>query len=264
MSLDTGGGGRIGGGEVDDGINAVGLAYVNANLFFILFFIINQKYVKKVVKYILFLAILACLIIVVSSGSRGALIFTAFIVTLKYFSEIKSVLSVFSLFSKSILILIVVVSFYFFVSDYFPVLEQKVNATSKRFESMFAVVQTGSGDESVLEREKMYDSFYDNLDDFIILGKSEYKPYPHNIFMEVITRWGAILGIPFIFFLIKGLFESFKMLFDKKKNHPFYSLFIYCLFYCFLQSLSSLSLEMNRILWLSLGGIYGILLNKKK
>mgnify|MGYP006981759847 CR=1 FL=1 len=243
--------------ESDDGINAVGLAYVNANLFLILLFLINQQYVKKYLKIILFIGVLSCSIIIVSSGSRGALLFIGFILFLVYFSKIKRISNVFSGITKFTLILISVIGLYFLVSDYFPVLEQKVNATSKRFESMFEFVETGRGDASVNEREKLYNNFYSNLNSFILFGRVNYSPYPHNIIMEVISRWGFIIGLPLLIFFFRGFFKAFKLLINKTQNETIVYLFVYCLIFCFLQSFSSLSLEVNRMLWLCFGFIYG-------
>lgn len=248
---------RVGSDSAETGINAVGLAYVNANLFLILLFLINQQYVKKYLKIILFIGLLSCSIIIVSSGSRGAILFIGFILFFAYFSKIKKISNVFSGITKFILIAISVIGLYFLVSDYFPVLEQKVNATSKRFESMFEFVETGKGDASVNEREKLYNNFYSNLNSFILFGRVNYSPYPHNIIMEVISRWGFIMGLPLLIFFFRGFLKAFKMLINKTKNETIVNLFVYCLIFCFLQSFSSLSLEINRMLWLGLGFIYG-------
>lgn len=250
--------GRVGGGDSEDiGINAVGLAYVNANLFIILLFLINQNYIKNYQKVILFIGILSCSIIIVSSGSRGAMLFIGFILFFVYFSKIKKISNFFSGLAKFVIIVITIIGLYFFTLSYFPVLEQKVNATSKRFESMFLFVETGRGDASVDEREKLYKSFYNNLNNFILLGEVNYKPYPHNIIMEIISRWGLIVGLPLLVFLINGFFKAFKLLINKNKNKTIIYLFVYCFIFCFLQSFSSLSLEINRMLWLGLGFIYG-------
>ena len=96
MALQGSNSGRISSEDGNASINAVGVAYVNANLFFILFSLQKLTYVKtKWVKFSLFLGLLSCIVIIVSTGSRGAILFTILILFINSISKIKSVINAF-------------------------------------------------------------------------------------------------------------------------------------------------------------------------
>lgn len=253
---------RIGNDGSDDNINAVGIAYCNANIFFILFYFINQDYLKKIFKIIIFVTLISVLIVIISTGSRGALLFVFFVVSLTYINRLKSIVGFVSIAFKTVLTVVLVIGLFLVFSVYFPVLDQKFNMMISRFELLFEFFDTGGGDLSAIEREGAYNHFYTNLNDFILFGEKKYSPYPHNIFMEILLRWGFIFGFPLIIFIVLGFIKAFKLLIKNSNFQPFYYLYIYFLLFSFLQALSSLSLEMNRILWLSLGVVYGISIKK--
>mgnify|MGYP007020175177 CR=1 FL=1 len=71
-------------------------------------------------------------------------------------------------------------------------------------------------------------------------------------------RWGIIFGAPLLILIVRNFFKCLKLLVKNFAIKPLNKLFIFCFLFAFLQSMSSMSLEMNRMLWLGLGVVSGL------
>lgn len=260
LSIQTSSTQRIASNSDDDNINAIGLAYTNASLLFLLFFLLREKYLKKWLKIFIIISIICSVVILVSTSSRGAMLYVVFLLILFYLSKIKSIKTLIRSMFILLLSIIILIGVYFGLKDFFPIIEAKVEFTFKRFETLFSFLESGSGDGSSAERKEFYDYFFKNLNDFILLGENNYHPYPHNIFMEILMRWG-LFGVPLIIFVITKFIKALGFVTNKIELIPLNLLFSFLLLFSILMSLSSMSLEMNRGMWLTLGFIWGV--NKK-
>lgn len=257
LALSTEAVSRIGNEGKDESINAVGMAYVNVNLFFVLFYLLRNEHLKKTTKVVVAAAIACCLVIIVSTAARGAMVYLILILLLYLLSRVKSISNLFSFVFKTLGIVALLFVLYFLLIDYFPVLQNKMMGTIERFETLIEFVSTGSGDGSADERKELYNVFFTGVDNFILFGEKGYSPYPHNQFMEIIMRWGVLLGGPLLIFNTKNFFKALRLCVSPKFKSSFLYLFIFCLLFSFAQSMSSMSLEMNRMMWLGLGAIAG-------
>ncbi|MNG14382.1 hypothetical protein D3C84_981280 [compost metagenome] len=104
----------------------------------------------------------------------------------------------------------------------------------------------------------MIEDFFENIGDVILIGKERYVPYPHNQFIEIIMRWGLFLGLPLFVFSIRNFIRALILLLKKGNISPFVNLILFIFIFSFFQSLSSMSLEMNRTLWFGFGFLAAI------
>ena len=245
---------RIGGQAKEENINSVGVAYVNANIFFLIFSFFSYKKLKNWIKVFMGLSILFNIITIISTGSRGALLFTSLILLTHFIFKSKKNLIL--VFFKLIVYLIAIVVFYNILSDFFPIIEQKIDSSFERFISLFEFYSNGE-DRSLGERADVYDTFFESYHKNLFLGEKGYIGYPHNVFIEIVNRWGIFFGFPLLFILITSVLRGFRLFIRKSKIEAIYQFLLLGFLFSFLQSLSSMSLEMNRILWLSLGFIVG-------
>lgn len=243
----------------DSDLNPVGVAYIHG-LLFIINFVLYQKLprLSSIAKGVYIVGLFALFISIVTTLSRGALLFICLYIVYFYLVRIQVTNGFFSNFVKfSILVLVA-----FFVINslisYVPLLEDKFGQYSARVTSLFDYVDSSYVDESAEERLTGYGYFFDNLEHIIIFGMKGYSIYPHNQFLEIIMRWG-IFGLPLLLFsiytIMKTLF-NFRLYLNSLNTIGFLivSLFIFSYF----QSMISLSLEMNRMMWLGMGFVYGI------
>ncbi|MBN2730381.1 MAG: hypothetical protein JXR53_14240 [Bacteroidales bacterium] len=242
--------------ELEESINAIGLAYTNGLLCLFFIYLFQHSSVKYTYVKILILIVLSMLIgVIISTQSKGALIFLSTVGLLFGLSGIQFN----KLFLKRILGFIPVILFliivFLFLQHRFPIMTEKIDGAISRFENLINYTANDEIDASALERTKMYDSFFDNFHTVIFWGQENYKPYPHNQFLEIIMRWG-LLGLPFLFFSLYSLIRSLKVIKRKEyKISPLLKLLIPLFLFSYLQSMTSLSLEMNRMMWLGFGFI---------
>ena len=235
-------------------INPVGFAYANGIVFFILFHFFSYKKLKIWIRIMLLISIASCLYIILTTESRGALIYLFLILLFYFFKKFKSV-------KLSFYFLIYII---FFIGAlnlliyYFPIVLDKFENIFIRFQNLLEFTDTGYGDDSAKGRVKYFNDFLKNLDNFILFGQKGYTPYPHNLFMEIIMRWGIIFGAPLLILIVRVVFKCLKLLVKNFAIKPLHKLFVFCFLFAFLQSMSSMSLEMNRMLWLGLGVISGL------
>jgi len=245
-------------------LNPVGLAYVHGLLFLINFTLFKSQFSKTlIIKFVLVLAQFLTIIAIFVTLSRGALIYLLFILVFIFLTKFKFNNKLILSFGKIMLLFFLLTSLFFLLSNFFPIILDKVSDLGNRFDNLFTFKgHTRTLDSSSQARWRFYVVFYQELNDFIIFGKKNYSPYPHNQFIEIIMRWGLI-GIFLLVFSIFNFFKSFRILkYYSIYNHSFIFLILMLFIFSYLQSMTSLSLEMNRFLWLGFGFIFGFPLNK--
>jgi hypothetical protein len=248
--------------RVDDNLlNPIGIAYLNSLLILILFWLFKNTD-KKTLKYLIILAVILTFIVLISTLSRGAMISLVIIFVLYNFRGYRLKLLFINSF-KSIIFIFLLCFVIYYISQEIPVIKYRIDGFVDRFSSLFNSVES-TNDISVSNRQDIYTYFFNNLNDFILFGQYKYSPYPHNQFLEIIMRWG-VLGFPLLFYSITNLFRSLK-LFKKKVIHQNKLLFLILplFIFAYFQSMTSLSLEMNRILWLGFGFLSSFVTIKNK
>tara|TARA_B110000211_G_scaffold167245_1_gene188764 strand:- start:7328 stop:8536 length:1209 start_codon:yes stop_codon:yes gene_type:complete len=234
----------------DNFLNPIGIAYLHSLLTLFLFWLFKNTQ-KRTLRYLLILAMFLTLFVVILTMSRGAILYLAIIFILyKFRTGLKFNLKLFFKPLISVLLFFVII---FFVVKNTPSLYAKLDHLIERFSLLFNFFTESQADLSALNRTEYYYDFFNNLNEFIFLGKYEYHPYPHNQFLEIIMRWG-FFGFPLLIFSINNLFRSIK-LFNKKilNQNQLLFLILPLFLFSYLQSMSSMSLEMNRTLWLGFG-----------
>lgn len=252
----VGGGTRNDVSNGDDGsINVIGIAYANAILFFILYFFLNYCNIRKWLKILIFIGIVGVVFVILFTQSRGALIYIILILILNNLQKFNS----FAKILKIILISVIVIVGFVTAIQLSPMLQEKFEGTFMRFQTLLELFQDSEADKSSYERTLMMKDFYENLNTIILFGKENYDVYPHNQFLEIVMRWGIFFGLPLIVFSLRIFFKSIKVVVNKASRlHPFVNFVALMFLFSFLQSLSSMSLDMNRMFWFGLGFLSGI------
>lgn len=250
----VGGAGRAVTEDDESGINVIGIAYANAIVFFILYYFLTYCKVRKWVKWLLFLSMFSIIFVILTTQSRGALIYIALILIIKNFKKLWS----FSSLLKSIKVFFFTIIAFIILLYFFPAMQEKLDGTINRFQTLLELSDDVEADQSSYERTLIMKDFFENIGDVIFLGMERYKPYPHNQFIEIIMRWGIFFGLPLIIFSIGSFFKAFKILLKGVDNNPFANLILFIFIFSFFQSLSSMSLEMNRMFWFGLGFLAAI------
>ena len=234
-------------------LSAIGIAYVNSLLILLLFWLFKNTHTHKI-KYLIILAILLTFFVLISTTSRGAILYLVIIFMLHNFRGQRFKLLFFNIF-KSIIFIFFFYVVIFFVAQEIPVIKFKLDGITERFSTLVTFLEAADGDASASGRQDFYSSFFNDFNDFILLGKYKYIPYPHNQFLEIIMRWG-VFGFPLLFYSITNIFRALNFFKKKTINQNKLLLLILPLFlFSYFQSMTSLSLEMNRMLWLGFGFI---------
>jgi len=244
----------------DSDINAIGLAYVNSIVFFILYYFLIYYELKKWMRWLIILSMVSTIFLIFSTQSRGALIYITLILILNNIYRLKSIKNIFKFIVYFIGAILVIIVIYFQVIKSIPALETKVDGAIDRFSLLSKVASDADTkvDQSAYQRTLFIQLFFNNLKDIIFWGQEDYKPYPHNQFLEIIMRWGIFFGMPVLFYSISSFFKSLKILLRGVNVNPFINMVILLFAFAFFQSLSSMSLDVNRIFWFGLGFIIGL------
>ncbi|WP_312339853.1 hypothetical protein [Sphingobacterium sp.] len=255
LVISTGTSGRAVGGE-DDGVNVIGIAYTNA-LIFIILFIIHRFLGKrsKLMSYTALALMLLSVLVIIQTQSRGAIIYLAIIIFLFSFSGLKLQKAIPMLMRTFIYLFLGALLIFTFIKIN-PGAQRSFDGFMNRMDDLVGSVQGTSVDRSSEEREDKYNDFFNNYDQYLFVGQKHYIPYPHNIFIEIIQRFGLILGIPLIMVILTCVIRSIRYVYNKEPDMVLI-LFSMVFLFSFFQSLSSMSLEMNRTLWLSMGVLFG-------
>lgn len=224
----------------DESMNPNGIAYVYASLMIvsIILCIKNKNWLLRITSYF---AAALCLYILTSTSARGALISAGI-----------SLLTIFLCYvvkpnqAKSRVILLI--SSGFALSSLFlSIALTEIESLILRFNSL----STG-GDRSSIARLDLWDWYWDKLDQWIYFGLEGYdgRYYPHNLFFELILRWG-IIGFILSFLIIFMGCKLAMIMYIRPSSHLLIVLAVFI--FSFLNAQTSLSIEMNRWLIWSLG-----------
>jgi len=242
------------GRNVGEDLNAVGVAYTHGQLFLIFAFLLKKLNNVKV-KIVVVIALFSVLATMMFTESRGALLYLVVTLLMFYGSFFKKILN-----PKRVIFVMIILLGSFFIFRNNPVIKAKTERINIRFTSMINYLdQSNSYDGSLEEREQMQKVFFERYNE-MYFGYSEYGFYPHNQFIEIFMRWG-LLGLPLIVISLYCIAKSILFVFTTKRTNELAFFVISIFFFSYLQSMSSLSLEMNRFMWLGFGYI---LISKKK
>ena len=234
----------------DSFLNVNGIAFITAQLVILILWLI---YIEKEKFYIILLnmALVVTLGCLLFTESRGAILFL--IITLIFsfgFNFIKTI----SFKSSFTLILFLASTYIYFTynSQFLP----KIQLSIDRLFSLFELVNTNNQDDlSINARSEILENFLNTYDQ-MTFGEKYYSPYPHNQFLEIFMRWG-IIGLPIFIISIKSFLKSFKYIYKRHSKNNLTFIISSFLFFTYLQSMTSLSLDNNRLLWLGFGYLIG-------
>jgi hypothetical protein len=247
-------------------LNPVGVAYANTclGLVFVVVGVLNKSLIRKAVHLLA-----ACLTfgVVISSASRGAVIWGACAVVFflllnrhrKYLSGKNVLIAV------GACILLVPVCAVLYTTNY--AISERMDILVDRFIEMFQSLFGGGQartDMSLNARQVILQGYISTFNQWILLGEKNYSGYPHNQWVEMLARFG-LLGIPL---LIMSVVLFFRLGWDvlTRKMHPDveFSLVATLFVYSYLQSMTSLSLQVNRALWLGFGYLLGYFIERSR
>ncbi len=246
-----------------DYLNPNGVAYVAAVLSasFFVAYIFSRSLFQK------FAALGASMLglgIVIITSARAALIWNVFTLVCILFIASRSKIKV-SFFQTLALPAILIIGFLSINDSTF--LKSRIDNTVERFESLKTELFEGKAKEhqfnTVAVRKDTYLNWLHQWDDWIFYGYEGYSYYPHNQYLEFLVRFG-IFGIPPILFSIWIFLVTLKVIFLPNRTHHkqilnFEILLFFGIFFTsYMYSLTSLSLEMNRGLWLGFGYFLGV------
>ena len=242
------------------GLNPVGIAFSFSSLFVIYFALI--VFSSKIYDKLLYgTAMLFTGAIIITTASRGAIMWASLSIIFFVLSARIRSINWGKLFLIGIVGLVFATGASFLFGDN-VILAESLGILMKRFEGMFGLVGTNTTaalDLSASARLEYWIHYTSNIPDWLLFGEKNYVGYPHNQFLEIMVRFG-LFGIPLLGFSLY-IFSKFLNLFLIKKSYKDLEITIICLVFLFsyLSSLSSLSLEVNRGLWLGLGYFWGYL-----
>jgi hypothetical protein len=240
-------------------LNPVGAAYTNMVL--VLVFVYLAVTTRRVVSKPLYIIVAGMAgLVVITTGSRGAPLWGC--VSLCGMCVVlwnHQLLKINAKTVLSILLMILVggpVVFYLFKNNY--ALSEKLDIVITRFELLFDVLVRGTGtDLSASGRMAFYEYYLSDPVRWLFFGEKYYSVYPHNQFLEILVRFG-LLGLPLLGFSLYVMSKSITRACSRKyvMSLEWYLIMLLFLF-SYLQSMTSLSLEVNRTLWLGFGYLYG-------
>lgn len=240
-------------------LNPVGVAYANTCLclVFIVLGVANKGLITKSIY--LFAASLA-LGVVMTSASRGAVVWgTCGIIYLLLLNRSWRYISVKNL-SVAIAACILVIPVILMIYNTNYAVSERMDILIKRFEGMYYSLFGGGQatiDLSTSSRQMYWYQYYTTVREWVILGERGYIGYPHNQWLEIFVRFG-FLGLP-LFFISIFLFLRLGIdtLFQRFRPDVEYSIVTVLFVFGYMQSMTSLSLQANRVLWLGLGYVLG-------
>ena len=248
-------------------LNPIGLAYATIvlALTFIIVALESRGLLARSLAIITTLIVLAAPL---TSGSRGPILFLVMTLGLVLFLLLlKKQLSWGRFLGLVVLMPLIGVGAYLLMRGEFLFLE-RVDLLVNRFTAMFSYLTgetASSGDMSIEARFTMQQYWLSIWQEWIILGFRGYDGYyPHNQFIEWGVRFG-VLGLAVGAFFSFLLLRSIHLLFRRFDKVPFeVLLFFSFLMFAFLQSMTSLSLDVNRALFLGYGYFFGFLYLRRR
>lgn len=234
----------------DDSLNANGIAFITAQLFILISWLIYIEK-EKLYKFKLGLALTLVFGSLLFTESRGAVLFLFLTMIFCYGVNLKKMIS-FKIFFYVIFFSLITYN----IINSIPELSEKIQSTFDRFFKFYEYLNyNNTVDQSLEARKEVRENFYNNFDK-MILGQQYYKPYPHNQFLEIIMRWG-IIGLPILTISIISFLKCIKKIYKKPSKSTLIFLICTLFIFTYLQSMTSLSLDNNRLLWLGFGFFLG-------
>ena len=230
----------------DENLNEVGVAYIHAQIFILLIWFLFRKN-SFLIKTLLIIALISVLLIMLITESRGAILFLFVICFFVFFKNIFNLIKIKNLLSISITIMALTV----LINT--PLVQNKIESFTERFAVLFLASSIkNKEDRSVKARLEIQSDFFNNYEK-MFFGKYNYSPYPHNQFIEIYMRWG-VFGIPIFIISLLSFINGIRFYKEQKEYKSSLKFLLFLLFlFCYLQSMTSLSLDNNRLLWLGFG-----------
>lgn len=245
-----------------EGMNAIGMGYL-AGLMGVVYFALSIKLKNWLAQLLFGLCALVMLLTLVSVAARGAFLYfciTALILCLLTFRV--SLASIWKLLPIAAVAGIggAVLAFTkpefistrwdFLVERFMPALDYVAGYRDAGVEG------ATSG------RLDMYIHYLEQFPDWWLKGLSGYTgPYPHNLFVEVGVRFG-LLGIPILVVLFLVIKKVITMASYRDRIAPIDLAVMGIFIFVFQQSMTSMSLEMFRALWASMGYLLVLKVNR--
>ncbi len=222
-------------------------------LIIISFAIVQNKYPVAVFKTLLVLSLAVLIGLIISTQKRGSIIFLINLFLIGALKGVRLIKHSYNKLFRVLIILFLFIVFSSFFQDNLSFIIEKTGGAINRFERLLSFSQDFSSDQSAVLRAEMYNNFFKELPSLIFIGQKEYRPYPHNQFMEIIMRWG-IFGIPLLILSIYTIIRALRLIkINLFKYSPFAMVVLIIFIFSYLQSMTSLALEMNRMLWFGFG-----------
>jgi O-antigen ligase len=230
----------------------MGLSYSILPVFFVAIILTSDKIVYKALSWIV---IIACSIILLDIGSRGAIVSLFMFFSMLYLTKkIRN-----ALFKYSFLIALTF-SFFLLIENIWSILSWFQFTLMKYNISIYALDKTilYYGQDKLLNfRDHLWSSAIDGIKDSFILGNGIgsfqviHGTYVHNIFLQAVWEGGLLLFIPFVAVFLISLKTIMHSSFTYRN-----------VFLIYLVSLSFFSLMfssvfwMNQYLWLLIGLVF--------
>ena len=241
----------------DTALNPVGVAFT-FSLLFIVYFVLTISSQNIFDKVLYGLGMTLSTAIVVTTASRGAIIWAILtIIFLVASSRIKKIKL-----SKFFILLLFGIIFLGFVFLFFSnnvILIESFEILIKRFSGIFGAFNNSTTglDTSANSRIEYWNHYALIFSDWILFGERFYSGYPHNQYLEILVRFG-LLGIPLLVLSLFVMGQFIHRFLIKKEKRDFELTLISAIFlFAYLSSLSSLNLEMNRAMFFGLGYFFG-------
>ncbi|MFV0145124.1 hypothetical protein OBJ68_06520 [Empedobacter falsenii] len=244
----------------ENGINRIGVGYTALIIFFIFYNLLKSNHYGKYLIILMYSVLFLLIIQILHLQARGVILFMLLIL---FIDNFQLIFKINKLLKKIVSLFILISILFFLISFYFPQYFDVLEGTIERFSGIIGFFDENKQiDRSAFERTKLIDFFFDNYNEFIFTGLRDYSPYPHNIFIEIIERFGIILGFPILFSILYTSYKAFKIVYNNEKDNVLINIFSMIYLYTFFQAFTSFNLENNRALWVSMGVI--LFFNYKK
>ena len=249
----------------DTTLNAVGVAFANTclGLVFLVMAILNKNLLRKA---LYLLVACAASFVVFSSASRGSIIWGSLAMVFFFaLNRHRGYLTGRSLLVALLSMLLILPGLVVLYEANYAIAE-RVDILIDRFTQLFDLFRKygGDSDRSIGARQYMWSSYLSTIDQWIIFGEKRQNGYPHNQWLEIFVKFG-LLGIP-MFLMSIILFFKVSWSAVREKLHPDveFSIIATLFMFGYLSSLSSLSLQVNRVMWLGFGYLLGFYLQRSK
>lgn len=233
----------------DDILNNNGIAYVTAQLFILLFWLVYREknlFYKIILTVSLFLVSLNLLI----TESRGAILYLILTILFCFGYYLLKFINF-----KIIFYFITIIFFTSLIVKNVDFINYKIQLTYDRYVLALNYLNNNTIDPSLKERNELQQEFFVNYDD-MLFGQQYYKPYPHNQIIEIFMRWG-VFGIPIFLISVFSIFKALRLVFQQIPKDSLNFLIISIFIFTYFQSMTSLSLDNNRFLWMGFGFLIG-------